>query len=362
MILLKVYLIVVFYYYIPFNKLIIFYRFKDIFQEMDIDLRHDITYRDIDQGLQSQKNEILNLCVQLRVNEFIRADYEELVDLVELYLSDEPQAVQIRRPGAIHKARFMGKLLYAIKMDLLSNKIIREFPAGTVFGKNKNCQDQKIERFVKFAIFCYVSWWFTSPVPAYAPTNDLAFLQNLEHYRQFDEPLVQAALAKFARHTWYLSQELVPLSLFALGLAAEEKQKMADKLLSTSREAVSTRTGAGFGRPRLPPIPSSIAEADLTTFVGPDSWRFFDMTKIRSSFLTKPVGQWPMDPEFMRGKEIVDSFSVVNDAAERAVKLTGDFMDSARKEDNFQNILQVVEITRKSVPNQRKRKKENPVD
>ena len=47
-------------------------------------------------------------------------------------------------------------------------------------------------------------------VPAYAPTNDLAFLQNLEHYRQFDEPLVQAALAKFARHTWYLSQELVP--------------------------------------------------------------------------------------------------------------------------------------------------------
>ena len=69
-----------------------------------------------------------------------------------------------------------------------------------------------------------------------------------------------------------------------------------------------------------------------------------------------------MDPEFMRGKEIVDSFSVVNDAAERAVKVTGDFMDSARKKDNFQNILQVVEITRKSVPNQRKRKKENPVD
>ena len=190
---------------------------------MNIDLLNDIEYRQIEQGLESRKDDILNLCAQLRVEKFIRADYEELVDLVELYLSDEPQVMQIRRPGAIHKARFMGKLLYAIKMDLLSKKILTEFPAGTVFGKNKNRQDKKIERFVKFAIFCYVSWWLTSPVPAYAPSNDLAFLKDLEHYRQFDEPLVQAALGKFGNHTWYLSQELVVMAFFARGVASEEK-------------------------------------------------------------------------------------------------------------------------------------------
>ena len=129
---------------------------------------------------------------------------------------------------------------------------------------------------------------------------------------------------------------------------------MADKLLSTPRKEDSARTGAGFGRPSLPPVPSSIAEADLSVFVGPDSWRFFDITTIRSSFLEKPVEQWPMDPDFIRGKAIVDSFSVVNDASERSVKLTGDFLNSAKKEEIFQNILQVVEDARKSAPNQRK--------
>ena len=53
---------------------------------------------------------------------------------------------------------------------------------------------------------------------------------------------------------------------------------------------------------------------------------------------------------------MVDSLSVVNDGAERGVKLAHDFLDAAKTNKNFQNILQVVENDRKSVPNQRKRK------
>ena len=52
----------------------------------------------------------------------------------------------------------------------------------------------------------------------------------------------------------------------------------------------------------------------------------------------------------------MNSLSVVNDGAERVVKLAYDFLDSARREDNLQNILQVVENNRHAVPNQRKRK------
>ena len=54
-------------------------------------------------------------------------------------------------------------------------------------------------------------------------------------------------------------------------------------------------------------------------------------------------------------KCIVENLAVVNDAAERGVKLGHDFLSCARKEENYQNILQVVENDRKSLPNQRKR-------
>lgn len=302
-----------------------------------------------------RKNEILNLCAHLRAEGVVRADYEELLDLVELYLSDEPSPVRIQRPGALHKARFMGKLLYAIKMDFLTDKILQEFPPGTVYGKSKNRQELKLRRFVKFAIFCYISWWFTSPVPAYAPSNDLEFLKNLERYRTYDEPLVNAALEKFGRHTWYLSQELVPLSLFCRSVPIEDKKKMATKLLSIARRGNETsRTGEGFGRPLLPIIPPSVIDVDLSSFIGADSWLFFDITSISPAFLHKPVEEWTNDPSWVRGKSIVDAFSVVNDAAERGVKLTADFLSAAKKEEVFQNVLQVVENSRKLKPNQRK--------
>ena len=69
-----------------------------------------------------------------------------------------------------------------------------------------------------------------------------------------------------------------------------------------------------------------------------------------------PTKDWSSNSQFQAAKKVVASFSVVNDGAERGVKLTHDFLDVARKEDNLQNILQVVENDRHSLLNQRKRK------
>ena len=51
--------------------------------------------------------------------------------------------------------------------------------------------------------------------------------------------------------------------------------------------------------------------------------------------------------------------NVVNDAAERGVKLSTDFLSAARLEEQYQNVLQVVEKERKKRPNLRKRKLQN---
>ena len=52
---------------------------------------------------------------------------------------------------------------------------------------------------------------------------------------------------------------------------------------------------------------------------------------------------------------VVNKFQVVNEAAERGVKLCHDFLNVARDERSFQEVLQVVENDRRRVPNQRKR-------
>jgi hypothetical protein len=79
--------------------------------------------------------------------------------------------------------------------------------------------------------------------------------------------------------------------------------------------------------------------------------------KISSGFLEKPVQEWKSD-DYVNAKNIVDNIRVVNDSAERGVKLVNDCIKSAKKEDRFQQILQVVENSRHCLPDQRKRKME----
>jgi len=59
---------------------------------------------------------------------------------------------------------------------------------------------------------------------------------------------------------------------------------------------------------------------------------------------------------YVASAENVKALNVVNDAAERGVKLATDFSDTARSDRHFQNILQVVENDRKKNPNLRVQK------
>ena len=56
----------------------------------------------------------------------------------------------------------------------------------------------------------------------------------------------------------------------------------------------------------------------------------------------------------------MNSLNVVNDSAERGVKLSSDFLDTAKTEENYQNILQVVEDHRKKAPSLCSRKRKRP--
>ena len=103
------------------------------------------------------------------------------------------------------------------------------------------------------------------------------------------------------------------------------------------------RFGSGFGKPKMPTVTFSselLKQAQVLPF-------FFKSLKIDACFLDNPAGEWASDEFYLAAKAKVKQRLVVNDLAERGVKLTSDFLASAKIEDRFQSNLQVVECNRK---------------
>ena len=67
--------------------------------------------------LEKQKLKVLEL-ISVK-QEFQRGDYREFMELCRIFLTFGQHLITFKRPGALHKARWMGKLLYSIKICLL---------------------------------------------------------------------------------------------------------------------------------------------------------------------------------------------------------------------------------------------------
>ena len=78
---------------------------------------------------------------------------------------------------------------------------------------------------------------------------------------------------------------------------------------------------------------------------------------IDPSFLKSPPDVWSGNESYNRGKERLMKLRVVNDTAERGVKLFQDYnLALSQDEEETQLFLQVVEGNRKSIPTQTTKK------
>ena len=113
------------------------------------------------------------------------------------------------------------------------------------------------------------------------------------------------------------------------------------------------RCGSWYGKPAFP---ESTESYDICDYIGPDSIGFFIINGLEVDFLEESVDTWE-DPasSYQEAKAAVKTLPVVNDGAERGVKISQKYLEDARKEEVYQNILQVAENDIKLVPNQRKR-------
>ena len=107
------------------------------------------------ESLQSRANEIIDFCkAQLASGKFARGDYKESLELVLVCLGCSiPTTFTFKKPGALHKARWMAKILYGLKIFLFRFELNRS-----------EGEKQKLQRFAIFVCMFYIKHWFKAPI------------------------------------------------------------------------------------------------------------------------------------------------------------------------------------------------------
>ena len=131
-----------------------------------------------------------------------RDDYREFLELSVIFLGGIPvRGVHYQIPGAMHHARWMAKVIYAIKMWLFR----REF-------KMTAKEERSIRELATFSVLIHLRAWITAPLAVEAPLNDFHLMGQLLKYPHPD--VSKATSKKLGLHLWYLSEELIGLALF----------------------------------------------------------------------------------------------------------------------------------------------------
>ena len=129
------------------------------------------------------------------------------------------------------------------------------------------------------------------------------------------------------------------LSLFSLKVSGDEKAEIANKLLSQIKlDAYKSQ------KPKFTNIDEKTKLAHLVT---PESYKFFDILGLGCEWLAKNPDKWEVDESFSLAKTFVTTVEVVNDTAERGVKMAEDYTRTLTNDNDMRaKILQAVEKNR----------------
>jgi hypothetical protein len=305
----------------------LFKRFKTNWKMLDL-----TTFDRLENYPQQEKEKIIAFASRQMNEQQPRDDYKELLELTIILLGGIPSTgIKFKKPGAYHRARWMAKLIYSMKIFMFKKQF--KITAKEEKGLTEICW---------FSVSIYIKHWFSAPSAASAPRNDLCLLKNLNNYKTTNEQLANTVLQKFMNHLWYLSEELIALAFFDDEISHDTKQKMKEALTLPSDPDPPKKTKIDI---------ETIEQKQLEDFVTANTMSFFKILGLSSSFLNKPVEDWPLEESFWIAKNVVTHMKVVNDIAERGVKLIEDYNKIiTNDEQQKQYLLQVVSNYRKKLP------------
>lgn len=288
----------------------------------------------------AERTEIMNFCLRNLEKKQYRDDYKEFLELTVIFLGGTLPDYTLRVPGPTSHARWMAKAIYMLKMFLLREQL--ELDAIMLSNIRNICI---------FIVRVYIKVWFGCPKGAEAPNQDLNFLKDAMLYPESN--LSSALVSKFFNHLWYLSEEAVGFAFFDQSVSLEEKRKMV-VALKLSEEYIPTETSHRVIVPQAE-ILRSYASKELSDFVTPNTRTFFDRMKISKEFLEHDPSTWTERDDYSTGVRACYSICVVNDAAERGVKLITDYNKVlTNDEEEKQFLLLIVKEYREKFPNYNK--------
>ena len=187
------------------------------------------------------------------------------------------------------------------------------------------------------------------------PIPDSHFFQQMLNFTEINPHLGFTVIESITNHTWYLTEQWVIASLADEDCPAEERKAVATALSQTPRPESFPP-----GKPKLPKDfwPESGDMPSLSQFVGPKSWllpHILKLTDENMEWLHLEVHQWSLMSGYKKFSSFVHGLVVVNDPAERGVKLIQDFIDTSQDEELRQwQILSESDQRKKYSKNMRK--------
>ena len=179
----------------------------------------------------------------------------------------------MRRPGALHRARFMHHGLYILKMAMLADLI--------ELGPEERGEILKMAEFI--ALF-HGPYFLQASLSAAGPRLDLELWKHMEKYAVMEPDVAKAAQLSIIRHLWYLTEECVIFSLFDKDVSDGEKAEMAAKLV-----AVPQQESFPPGKPKFPSKSTISVTSKLPDFIGPRSWLAFSLLGASHEWLHLPL-------------------------------------------------------------------------
>ena len=278
------------------------------------------------QWLHQNKTNIVSFLVKLLGGKTQpQQDHIELIKLSLILLGKSDVIavdgmVHFSPPGAYHRACWMAKGIYCLKMFLFREQF-----------KLTTAEQQALRRICLFTVTISVKAWFTAPNTCDAPLNDLCLLQTLESFAAVDCQLSDAAMKKMKSHLWYLSEDLIGLALFSDSVCSSEKKSLVAALKKPKNQLDLRRVD--------PKTIGSFHAMTLSDYATEHSTNLFTALRIDSSCLDGDLSMWPDCPAYMKAKEIVSAVRVVNDCAEHAVKLATDFNTSLTQDEGQRRLI-----------------------
>ena len=161
-----------------------------------------------------------------------------------------------KRLNTTHHARWMGNLIYILKMLL-----VREH-----FQLSAQ-QQTDVVTMAFYIVYVHFYFWFSCTRMSEVPALFLELRGDLLEWRSRDADGAKAALRKADLHMEYLTGRSVVVALASDKLCNETKDAM-----STALRAIPRDSPVAMGKPEIPRV---YEDSRLEEFINGDSWLFF---------------------------------------------------------------------------------------